>query len=502
MSQINRRPSRTVETGLFAGALLGALILAYTTGQFGIGISSTAFHHFTAAEGLLAGEGMTLSRGEPFMMWPPLMSVLLALGKGMGFEYPTVGLFLNLAAYAATLFLGPLLLLRLFGSAWIAAASLLVLLVSPELFKIWLPLHTDPLFIALVLAALCAFALYLERPTRRRLAWVTAAATLACLQRYPGIALAVALAFLLLLYPETLTRRTRLLRAAGFCAIALLPLAAWMLRNRIIQGSWGTLGVQSDRGPAENVTATAGVLAHFLAPGIPVGSPRGISNLAVALLLAGLLLWRFLRERGDGQRRALIVYFAFPAAYLAVLIAATSGVRLDPITSRYVAPLYPFLWGAVLLGFAEGFRRRAFVPAWLRFPALAAVLALFGAHVVSAAAETSRLVVRSREKGTSGYEARWADSPLLGWLRANQLSGRIYSNAPEFFIFATGRRAIFVTPESLRDLALDESGDAHVVWVDFPRAAPPLPDLSDRGRRFASVVRLEDGAVYRVETDR
>jgi hypothetical protein len=243
-------------------------------------------------------------------------------------------------------------------------------------------------------------------------------------------------------------------------------------------------------------------LARFLTPNLAALSPRWIANLAVALLFMGLWLWRLLREPGDGQRRASMVYFAFPAAYVALLLAATSGATLDPISNRYVAPMYPFLWGAVLLGFAEGFRRGVVLPAWLRFPALAAVLALFCAHVVTAAAETCRLVVQSREKGTVGYETRWAGSPLLEWLRANPLPGTVYSNQPEFYIFATGRRATYVTPETLRERALSEPGEAHVVWVDFPRAAPPLPDLSDRGRRFACVVRLPDGAVYRVGADR
>jgi hypothetical protein len=503
MSQNQRPPSRAAELGLLAGALLGALVLAYATAPFGLGISSTAFHHFTAAEGLRTGEGMTLSRGEPFTMWPPLMAVLLALGRSTGLAYPTVGLLINIAAYAATLFLGPMLLLRLFGSAPIAAASFLVLLVSPELFALELPLHTDPLFIALVLLALFAFALYLERPTPLRLAWVTAAATVTCLQRYPGIALALALAFLLLLYPETLTLRTRFLRAAVLGATALLPLAAWMVRNRIVQGSWGALGVPAGRSPGENSIATLSVLARFLTPNLAAPSPRWIANLAVALLLMGLWLWRLLREPGPheekGQRRASIVYFAFPAAYVALLLAATSGATLDPISNRYVAPMYPFLWGAVLLGFAEGFRRGVVLPAWLRFPALAAVLALFCAHVVTAAAETCRLVVQSREKGTVGYETLWAGSPLLEWLRANPLPGKVYSNLPEFYIFATGRRATYVTAETLPVLASNEPGEGHVVWVDFPRGAPPLPDLSDRGRRFACVVRLGD--VHRTRQD-
>jgi 4-amino-4-deoxy-L-arabinose transferase-like glycosyltransferase len=496
-----RGSSRAVVAWLALGALAGAALLAYTTATWGPGINETALHNFAAAEGLRSGTAMTMSRGEPYVLWPPLAPVLFALGRSLGVSYPTVGLAINLAAYAATLFLGALLLLRLFHSQALAVASQVMLLASPELLHSASTLQTEPLFYALVLACLCSFASYLEQPTRGRFAAVAALALLACLQRYVGVALVASVGLLMLFHPVALPRRVRWIRAAAFGAICAGPLALWLIRN-------ARLGVTqiddpAQRGVLPNTSATLATLLRFITLDATPHGPSivfAVISAVVALVLVVLAFARWAPDRTGRERLATSVYASFPLAYAVVIIVSASRVNIDPINNRYVMPMYPFVWGILLVGFAELAARLRAVPGWMSTASRVAVAAWFAAHLALAAQGMHELVARAREEGVGGFATRaWQRSPLVGWLRAHPSDAEVYSNVPEIVLFAVGRRAVFVEPDSIsRRLDRAPSG-ALVVWAtQLPRTVP-MPDAFADAPRLHSVAQLADGAVYRVE---
>jgi hypothetical protein len=482
-----------------AAALLGAALVAYCTAPWGPAVNEVGLHNFAAAEGLRSGTPMTLSRGEPYVMWPPLMPLLLAAGRSLGFSYSTVGLALNLAAHATTLFLGAFLLMRLFGSIAAAAGTQLMLLVSPELLRSASTLQTESVFIALVLAGLVASALYLEHPSTPRLAAVTLAVMLACLQRYLGVALALGVFLVLLRFPSSLPRAKRILRACAFGALSVGPIVLWMLRNRIVGKSWVQIEDPSRLGVLENARATIGTLAQY----ITLDPLRAGPSLALAVAAIALLAFVVARARAapsERERWCSRLYLSFPLLYPIVLVAATSWVNLDPIGNRYVIPMYPFVWGLLLLGFVEMRARLDTAPRSLKIVATTAVAALLLVHVVLAIDRTRAFVEHAREDGPGGFATRvWQRSSLVEWLRANPIEGQIYTNLPEVVLFAAGRRATFVEPDSLQhDLEPAEVG-AHVVWVERLPRRVPFPELPPGARRLACVAQLDVGSVYVVE---
>jgi hypothetical protein len=431
------------------------------------------------------------------------MPVLLAICHSLGLAYPTAGLLFNLAAHTATLYLAPMLLWRLFGSVGIAAACQLMLLASPELLHSAGTLQTEPLFFALVLSGLYALVLYLERPTLKRLVLMTIAAVLACLQRYTGVALVISVAIVMLAYPRAQPARTRILRTAAYSALGIFPLALWMLRNRSVNRTWGVIPAPAQLGFSDNLRATGRALARYLtlAAGIEDDPLRTFDVLTgvAALGLAVLVVAALVRARSESERESLAVYLAFPPVYLAVLLGFTSYVALDPIGNRYVIPLYPFLWGTLLLGFRELSRRLASAPRALRRAVQTAVVALFAAHVLLAAERTRVFVEQAREEGIGGFTTRyWQRQPIVEWMRANPLEGEIYSNLPELVICVTGHRATFVTPESLERSLSDAPAGAHVVWMERAPRPMPFPALSETARPLARVAHVDGAIVYEV----
>src|SRR5258706_8991797 len=140
-----RAPGRAVDALLLAGSLLGVAMVAYGTAPFGPGLNQFGIHNITAAEGLRTGVQMQESRnGVPFMAWPPLFPVLLALGRSLGLSYPAAGLTINALAHGAILFLSSKLLLQLFASARLALANLPILLIPPHLPMDRPSIHPQP----------------------------------------------------------------------------------------------------------------------------------------------------------------------------------------------------------------------------------------------------------------------------------------------------------------------------------------------------------------------
>jgi hypothetical protein len=500
--QDDHRPPRFVTTLLLVGALLGASIVAYATAVWGPGVYEQALHHFTAAEALRHGESMTLSRGQPFSIWPPLLPILLAIVRCLGFDYPTTGLILNLVAHTTILFVSSLLLLRLFGSVWIAVTNLAVLLVSVDLLRTMTTLQTEPVFLALVIAGVYAFVLYLEHPTRARLGVVIALAALACLQRYMGIALVTAVFLLTLAYPASLAPSRRRIRAIVFAALALAPLLVWVVRCFVVGARVGG-GTGEAESLVENLRGTAHSLGQLVTTGTSVDHPRGVLNVAVAITLGVVVLVHFILARDANERRALLVYLAFPAVYMPTFLALASIVHIDAVNDRFLMPVYPFLWGTLVLGCAWMFRRLRGRPASLRYLAAAAVAVVFASHLIASAFEMRTVVAEDRSEGTGGLSSpEWAGSPLVEWLREHPPTSAVYSNIPELVLLATGRRARYADAESLPQLLEHAPSDVLVVWMQSPIAPAPFPESAFAIGRCTCVVRMDSTAVYRVAMDR
>lgn len=479
-------------------AAAGTAAVGFALAPHGVALATTAAHLFTAAEGLRAGEGLMQSRGEAFVMWPPLMPLLLAAGKSAGLSYPDAARVLGLAAHFAILACGGLLVRRVSGS-WIAGVSTTAwLAITPKLVANSMIVRTDALFLALALGTAWLLARYVDAPTRGRCVATFAAGALACQQRYPGLALVAACAAVVALWPREVPPARRVLRAAVGAGAALAPLFARMAHNRVSQGSWGNLDVEAQRGVLENIADAIVTLAGYVAAG-PIRAPLGIALVSVALTLQACALLR-LADRKLRARTA--AFFAFPTAYFALVIAATSRSELDPIGTRYMLPLVPFLFGGAWLGALELERRLAVKSRFARLGVSALLLVCLGAHVASASTTTFEHVRSARERGMGTYSVpRFARSELRRYLAEHPLEGDVFSNTPEFVILAADRRARFLAPDDARDALLDVPLGAWIVWVRYAFDATAAPSLAGTGRALEPIAVLADGDVYRVVTD-
>ena len=472
-------------------------LIYYPTAPWGAGVGQYALHNFHAAEDLRAGETMRLSRGgEPFTTWPPLLPALLALGRSLGLAYPSVGLLINLVATFVTLYLGARLLQRWFGPTWLALTWLALMLLSPDLRSNAALVGSDPLFGALLVAGLYALLVYLEKPGRSL--WVAALLImLACLQRYIGVALAAAGCALLLCLPRELPLRVRARRALGFGLVAVLPVAAWLLRNRLLAHPLVEDWDATQRGLLDNARASWSSLRLLVGPDSADALRPGVLTALIALATCALVAARLVRRREP----PLVACVAFCGCYTLFLIGVTTFLHTDPIGVRFLLPVYPLFVALMLIGAREVWTLLGRFPILLRGLASAPFALLIALHAFAAQDRSRTWIAQAREQGLLGLSTpAWERSELVIWLREHPLEGEIHSNLPELFLQVAGHRAHL----------LQESGPAGlpegawIVWVDLPRRAATevaRPAFTAGGPGLRVVVDLLGGCVLRKASD-
>ena len=248
---------------------------------------------------------------RPATLYPPVFPSILAAAIALGASTWVALKTLLAVLSAATVGVSVLWLARV-GNRWIAAAAGLVLAAMPGLLaQTHLVLSEIP-FTGFALLALWAFAVFEARRREdadaRATGWLVVAAiatALAWLTRSAGIALALALLLRL-----GLSRRAR--EALLFGAIALIPVAAWWLRGRVLaphgysrylmladpyRPERGTIGVLElvPRAFENAGTYLLDLGPRFLAAGAGLGTAIALVLLVVAL---ARWAWRLVRERG------------------------------------------------------------------------------------------------------------------------------------------------------------------------------------------------------------
>jgi hypothetical protein len=360
-------------------ALMACLGLALALGltlAHGAGVSTDAVNYLSAADHLAGGAGLTNFEGQPYVLWPPLYPILLAIPEA-AFRLDAVifGGYLNAVAFAVIIFLTGVLAGRILDfdrplTAFAAAACLL----SPGTFAICVNIGSDAIFIVLILAFLLAFESYSCGRARRPLVWMTVLCGLACLQRYIGATL-ILTGFVGIVYVHRGELRRGLAEGFAFAALSALPLLLYTARNYQVSGTLIGVRNPSTWRPDQNLRDILFKASRWFVPYQLSSQP--LFWLALILGVLALLTIALRRHRpslaAGAPRSTVLVLALFSIVYLAAVIVLTKSV--DHMNILYDDRLYlPAFFSLFLLGLL--FVRRVVLPAFRgRFAAVALSLA-------------------------------------------------------------------------------------------------------------------------------
>ena len=230
----DRRPDRFTLLLAAAAALAAGLVLLRQA-AYGPGMSWDAVNYITAARNLLAGAGL-VDLTPPYVFWPPLYPALLAGGGGLfGLDPYAVAGPLNAVIFGLTVLVAGWWLRRHLQSRFLWLWGCFSIALALPLAEMASQALSESAFILFVTLALTQIDAHLDGGGRASLMRAGAFSAAACLTRYMGVSVIVAVIPLLL--AARVAPREKVKRIAVYTLLAAAPLGLWMLRNFLLVGS-------------------------------------------------------------------------------------------------------------------------------------------------------------------------------------------------------------------------------------------------------------------------
>jgi hypothetical protein len=368
----------------------------------------------------------------------PLYSGLMRLLALLPFDVATLARIYHVAVYAATAAISWHLLRDATGRAWPAWAGALLIAFTGQALALYSMALSEPTFVLLAVLSFWMLSSWVDTRSPRLFVGAAAAAALATLARYPGIAL-VATGALTVFAAGSPGLLRRCGRAAAFGSIGAVPAIVWMA---YVARESGTAGGRQAAlaGTADAGTFYDGLLeaARYVLPTeLPVAVRIAALALALAMLAAATLAFYRrapageapVAERGRHAHRYLpLILVVFCVTYSALVVLAVLVEPYLPISDRYLYPLYVAL---VLLG-ATTVPALALTPAMRRIVAAGVV-----GFVALCTARAAKVAGAGYEEGWGYAAAAWRSSPAVAFVKDLPSGTAVYSDDPFALLYLT-----------------------------------------------------------------
>ena len=501
----DRRPDRfTLLVAAAAAAAAGLVLLRQAA--YGPGMLADGLSYIMAARNLLAGDGLDGYWG-PWYIWPPLYPALLAGGGGLfGIDPYAVAGPLNAVIFGLTVLVAGWWLRRRLRSRFLWLWGCFSIALALPLAEVASHALSESAFILFVTLALTQIDAHLDGGGRASLMRAGAFSAAACLTRYMGASVIVAVVPLLL--AARVAPREKMKRIAVYTLLAAAPVGLWMLRNFLLVGS-----MTGERGRVFYSLTYIADEALRIARG-----DWWLVGLTAPLLLAlAAAAGQALRRRSQRKSGASVaaevawgplrVCGGFALAYLTLLVAALMlGAVGDGLEWRYLTPAYvPLLLAALLL--LDGALRYA-------GKTLAAVLMLaLSLQAVWLVVLHGRAISLWNAGTQQGFvEPRWGQSESLRYVLEAALTGATLSNAYGVMrLYAHGSARHYglpCEPDHLQSALWNAlgGGEAHVLyfsegdgWRGCSRQQDDdLRNALSREPLLELVAAMADGELYRL----
>jgi len=516
--------SRTILRFSFMFALLllavaGTILVLKATPE-GLSLTDDSIAYIAGARSMLAGNGYReawLASNEPITHFPPGFSSLLAFLGLFGLDPLRGTRFINALLFGLNTGLLGILVWRMTPSLTAGLVIAGLFITSGEMLQVHAAAMSEPLFIFISLISFWMFDLYFERPPStvgKGVAgewwWLVAcgaAAGMAYLTRYAGLALVVTYVAALLVLRTSWRKR---FISIGIFLGGFIPFAfGWMIRNRLVAENATNRTFIWHPITSDNIEIGLRVFSEFF---IPVETWRrevfkqaGVIETLIVIILGAVLIWTVRQtwiymtrsprfptgHRGDREAREVISYTSgvFIFAYLASIIA--SMLMFDAATKFKLRILSPVFICLFILAVAFGI--------WMRNKrrTLVIIVTIF---VLGFSIYKQSQVFAHLSKGGLGYASfQWYDSEAMAYLRELPNDVKIFTNEPGAVYLYTDRGA-YVLPDrydsvTARERPGFEEGVAEMqMEINAGRA---VMVIFDGGEKMAEDIEILTNGLYR-----
>lgn len=515
-------------------ALAGCILVIYSNAVAPWGYSDTA-EYIGSARSLLGGDGLGTynASGEfaPLSLHPPLYPLALSFLGLFTSDLITAAGWLNVFLFGAVILAVGVITYRLSRSSWLAIILAASTLLAPGMLSAYTGIMSEPLHHTLMLAALLPLAVYLETDKPWPFALAAGFAGLAFGARYVGLSVPAAGALAILLFGQKRFGR-RLLEAAVFGLIGILPVGLWKVTGLIQYGSAGGFPLDINMNLWQRLQPMRLFLVETIFGWLPLAGlaqpAAGYNQMRNILAACGLgvvtlLVVLFWKVRRSSHHRAGVstavrfwgVFAVFTATYLLIYIFAYVFGKPQPdLIERLLFPVY--LGGLFTFFLSLWVASRAWGSNRI-IPVLALIIAVgYGISFLQA----DLAYARGMHADGDGYTSlAWMSSPTLALVRELPPDVPLVSNEFSVVHLLLERRTYGVTelvsntplpvftrfgdsPTDDAERAFREDGAALIVFTSlrwqFDRLYPGQSDarLDAFTRGLYLYRQTSDGAIY------
>lgn len=330
--------------GVVVLSALGVVVVLAREAGYGVALHYDSINYIGVARSLASGDGFTeiYGEGRPYLHWPPLYPLLLAVAGLLVIDPYDVAGPLGAVVFGLTiLIIGGYLLKRLeskYLALWCCAA--LTLSIPLSWMASWA--LSESVFILFVMVALIFMHKFLERgQSRWLLLWVAVFSALALLTRYLGIAL-VGLVLLTLLMQRGVAVHEKLKNVVMYALISMIPICTWMIRNYVISGDFTGSRSEYVRYSLYEIVEGAWLVLREWSSLFD----SWYVSIALVVLVAGIVacMMVVVARTKDAKWyawRPFYLFGGFAVAYVLVLVAAMMlGNTGNGVQPRFLVPAY------------------------------------------------------------------------------------------------------------------------------------------------------------------
>jgi hypothetical protein len=498
-------------------SLAGVVLSLLSTSLYGAGISPDSVYYISAARNISDGFGVTSFDGSPFILWPPLYPILLAIPAFIFNLDPLVSApVINAILFGLIIYFSGLLLSRhLFSSVIFALLGVTLILFSIVLLDIATMAWSESLFIFLTLVFLFYLDRFIERKDYASFIIFSTAVALACLTRYIGMSLILTGVIVLFFFLRG-NFKVRLRFIILFAVISVIPIGLWVLRNYQISGTHFGGRSPSMTTFSKNFELVYNILLNW--GSFPPKGPTVRTGILIVIIIlagfAGFYSKEILTRLKTTFIKALpiILYIVF---YLSFLLYSSTTYAFEQINWRYLSPIYIQLTILFLVLFDvlfEPFRKRFSV----LFVNSVLTLSLVIWLVCYPMRSSAHLIHWWMSSGTSGYSnIGWRENDIIKYLKQNPFeSGHlVFTNDPlALYILADlkcQKEIVKIIPDSAGSALKTKKsasgrlngGYDYFVWFNNVNRQdyPYTKDELEKSANMKNSIQLKDGTIFLVQ---
>ena len=350
-------------------AFLGAIHLLIRNSIYGINIATDSRAYMGFANSLVSWDFSE----EKLIWYPPFLSIVLAFFRLLNVDMVDAARFINIIAFSLIILIVGHYLSRYIRSHFFVVGATFMVMLSYPIISLSSWVLTETLFILLTLLALVQMESFWSGRTAESGLVISAVfSALAPLTRWVGITV-IATGIVLILTRPNLSASRRCKYAALYGTWSSLPLALWLTRNWIVNGS--LTGPRNDIASGQSLSDSLSQIGDTLHLWTYIHQEHGWMEylLWAAVALATLETVRFLishlnrlrfhssnipskwRQISDKRPniqewQAAIPFATFATIYLATLLVVVPITSDKAIDNRFLAPVWvPAIIVAVIL---------------------------------------------------------------------------------------------------------------------------------------------------------